>query len=150
MVKFYKNKLSSIISFFKNHHPARFPILKKSFKVHRKGYFEVSIPVFLTQIEGLFFDLTEKKIFSKGKAKEWLKSKNNNNLDFRLAILESLKQNENLSANFDEAKDYPNALNRNRILHGRDINYYSELNSYKAVSLLLFIGTIVYDLENNK
>lgn len=110
----------------------------------------MSIPVFLTQIEGLFFDLTEKKIFSKGKAKEWLNSKNNNNLDFRLAILESLKQNENLSANFDEAKDYPNALNRNRILLGRDINYSSELNSYKAVSLLLIFGTIVYDLENNK
>lgn len=115
MVKFYKNRLSSIISFFKNRHPARFPILEKSFKVHRKGYFEVSIRVFLTQIEGLFVDLTEKKIFGEGKAEEWLKSKNNNNLDFRLAILESIKQNENLSANFDEAKDYPNALNRNRI-----------------------------------
>ena len=66
MVTFYKNKLTRIILYFKKHYPERFPILEKSFKVHRKGYFELSIPVFLTQIEGLFFDITEKKIFSKG------------------------------------------------------------------------------------
>ncbi len=71
-------------------------------------------------------------------------------MNFRLAILEPLKENENLSANFAEAENYPNALNRNRILHGRDQNYYSESNSYKAISLLLYIGTIVHDLENNR
>jgi hypothetical protein len=157
MINFYKKKLSSIVSFFKNQYLARFPILEKSFKAHRKGYYELSIPVFLTQVEGLFFDLTQKEIFSKGRgkkkdntAKEWLNSKENNDLDFRIAILEPLKENDNLSANFTEADNFPNALNRNKILHGRDLNYYSELNSYKAISLLLYIGTFVKDIENNE
>ena len=156
MVKFYKEKIRKIILFFEQHHQARYPILEKAFKAHKKKEFELSIPVMLTQIEGLFFDLTKKEIFSKGRgknkdntAKEWLDSKENNNINFRLSILQPLKENENITASFNEAKNFPNALNRNKILHGRDLNYSSELNSYKAISLLLFIGTIVYDVEND-
>lgn len=154
MIKFYKGKLRNTISFFKKHHQKRYPILEKAFKSHKKGEFELSIPVFLSQIEGLFFDLTSKEIFSKGRgekkentAREWLNSKKND-IAFLLAILEPLRENENITANFSESENYPNVLNRNKILHGRDLNYSSELNSYKAISLLSFIGTVVYDIEN--
>jgi len=155
MIAFYKKKLSQIIEFFKKHHQSRFPFLEKAFYAHEKGDFEMSIPVFLAQIEGVFYDLTEKEIFSKGRgkkdntAKEWINSKESSQIDFRLSILEPLKQNENISANFKESKDFPNVLNRNRILHGRDLNYANEMNSFKAISLLFFIGTIVYDFEND-
>lgn len=154
MIKFYKGKLRKTISFFRKHHQRRYPILEKAFKAHKKGEFELSIPVFLTQIEGLFFDLTNKEIFSKGQgkkkentAKEWLNSKEFD-IAFLLAIMEPLRENENITANFSESEYYPNVINRNKILHGRDINYSTELNSYKAISLLSFIGTIVYDIEN--
>lgn len=156
MIKYYKGKLKRINVFFKEHYPTRYSILEKAFKAHNQGDFELSIPIFLVQIEGLFYDLTKKEIFSKGRgknkdntAKEWLASKERNTFEVRLSILEALKENENITANFDESKNYPNVLNRNRILHGRDLNYSSEINSYKAISLLLYIGTIVYDIENN-
>lgn len=156
MIAFYRKKIKGIIEFFKINHPSRFPILEKAFYAHEKGDFELSIPVFLAQIEGLFYDITDKEIFSKGRgrkkdntAKEWMDSKDSTHIDFRLSILEPLKQNENIAANFKESKDFPNALNRNRILHGRDLNYSNETNSFKAISLLLFIGTIVFDFEND-
>jgi hypothetical protein len=155
MIKFYKKKFRKICSFFKKKHPSRYPILEKAFKAHKRGEFELSIPVFLTQIEGLFYDLTNKEIFSKGRgklkentARSWVDSKENETIALRLAIIEPLRENENISASFSDSEKFPNVLNRNKILHGRDISYPSELNSYKAISLLIFIGTIVYDIEN--
>ncbi|MBN2891507.1 MAG: hypothetical protein JXL97_06555 [Bacteroidales bacterium] len=67
----------------------------------------------------------------------------------RISILEPLRENKNIAANFDEAIDYPKVLNRNLILHGRLLNYVNEKNSYKAISLLNFIGTVVYDIQKN-
>jgi hypothetical protein len=155
MIKFYKKKLRKISRFFRKNHPQRYLIIKKALQAHRRGDFELSIPVILTQIEGLFYDLTDKEIFSKGRgklkentAKTWVNSKENDTIAFMLAILEPLRENDNLSASFKDSEKFPNALNRNKILHGRDINYPNELNSYKAISLLTFIGTIVYDIEN--
>jgi hypothetical protein len=153
LVDFYTKKLNIIINFFQKEFPKRYSILEKAFEAHKKGDFELSIPVFLSQIEGLFFDLTNKEIFSKGKTKEntakkWLEERDGHDVDFRLSILEPLRKNENISASFKESENFPNALNRNKILHGRDLSYSTEINSYKAISLLLFIGTIVYDTVN--
>jgi len=155
MVDFYKKKLNIIINFFQKEFPKRYLILEKAFKAHKKGDFELSIPVFLSQIEGLFFDLTNKEIFSKGRgkrkentAKEWLEEREGHDVNLILSILEPLRKNENISANIKDSENFPNALNRNKILHGRDLNYSIEINSYKSISLLLFIGTIVYDTIN--
>jgi len=99
MIKFYEEKLKNIVSFFKDNHQERFSILEKAFQAHRKEQFVLSIPIFLSQVEGLFFDLTEKEIFSRGRgkhkdntAKEWLQTKDDNDLDFRfLNLLEKMK-----------------------------------------------------------
>ncbi|MCD4818838.1 MAG: hypothetical protein K8S23_09115 [Candidatus Cloacimonetes bacterium] len=65
MMTFYKKKLNRIIKYFKIKFKNRFLILKKAFKAHKNGDYELSIPVFLTQIEGIFYDLTQKKYFLK-------------------------------------------------------------------------------------
>lgn len=67
----------------------------------------------------------------------------------RLALLEPLRENQNISSNFKESTNFPKVLNRNMILHGRDLKYSSEINSFKAISLLLFIGTVAYDSEKD-
>ena len=99
--------------------------------------------------------MTNKEIFSKGRgkrkentAKEWLEEREGHDVNLILSILEPLRKNENISANIKDSENFPNALNRNKILHGRDLNYSIEINSYKSISLLLFIGTIVYDTIN--
>jgi hypothetical protein len=156
MIEHYKKKLPKIQSFFKEDYNLRSLIIEKAIQAHQKGDYELSTPVFLIQAEGIFHDLTTKDIFSKGKGKKkentaanWYDSKHQSTYDVRLAILESLKFNSNLSANFSQATDFPNCLNRNLILHGRDLSYNSELNSSKAISLLLFVSTVVKDVESN-
>ncbi|SMC94443.1 hypothetical protein [Pedobacter nyackensis] len=156
MIQHYKKKLPDIELFFQENYKERAHIIKKGIQAHLSGDFELSTPVFLIQTEGIFHDLTEKDIFSKGRGKNkentaanWFDSKKQTPRDVRLAILESLKYNSNLSANFSESVNFPNALNRNRILHGRDISYNTELNSSKAISLLLFVSTVVNDIESN-
>lgn len=155
MINHYEKKQDEIIEFFKKNHKTRFSIIEKAFIAHKKKQYELSIPVFLTQIEGLFYDLTSKNIYSKRKRENtpavWINSKESKNFKdtITITLLESLKWNENISANFIEAGDYPNVLNRNRILHGRDLDYPSELNSYKAISLLWFVGLVVFDLERD-
>jgi len=156
MIQYYKKKLPDIELFFKENYKERAHILKKGIEAHLREDFELSTPIFLIQTEGIFHDLTKKDIFSKGRGKNkentaanWYDSKQQTRHDVRLALLESLKYNSNLSANFSESVNFPNALNRNRILHGRDLSYNTELHSSKAISLLLFVSTVVNDIENN-
>ena len=155
MMDFYKKKLNRIIKYFEIKFKNRFLILKKAFKAHKNGDYELSIPVFLSQIEGIFYDLTQKNLFSNNKrykeetAKKWVESKIGSIDDLRLALLEPLRENKNISSNFEESTNFPKVLNRNMILHGRDLKYSNEINSFKAISLLLFIGTIAYDSEND-
>lgn len=113
----------------------------------------MSIPVFIAQTDGLCYDLIQKDLFSispksekhKEQPKHWVIEQQFDN--FKSSILEPLIKNEYLSVQIKNRHLYPFALNRNEILHGRNINYATEVNSLKAISLLNYISIIVADIK---
>jgi hypothetical protein len=125
-------------------------ILGKAFKAHFQGDYELSIPVFLSQIDGIFREMTTKEIFlfnAKKNPISWINDiDEEKTLKIILAILEPLKVSEILASNFTKSSDYPNVIHRNCILHGYDTTYANEINSYKVISLLNYVSTIVYDV----
>ncbi len=158
LTKYYKTKIKGLSKNIVSSYPTRKNILEAAFKAHSNKIYELSIPIMLGQIDGICYDLIEKDLFSKGRRKKnesipsnipqhWVEELQIDN--FRISFLEPLRNNKYLAANFDESREYPHALNRNKILHGRDLEYANEKNSYKAISLLNYITTIVTDIKRN-
>jgi hypothetical protein len=154
LVKYYKQKLGAIKKNIITNHPERKIIIKSAFKAHSRKEFELSIPVFLSQIDGICYDLIQKDIFSRGRGKSkdnlpknWIEKLKIDNL--RLSFLEPLRNNTYLSVPIIESKNYPHILSRNLILHGRDLNYATEKNSCKAISLLNYVAVIVSDIKRS-
>jgi hypothetical protein len=51
------------------------------------------------------------------------------------SVLEPLMYDEYFGSSFENALAFPEMVSRNRIIHQEDLNYYSQLNSYKVISL---------------
>lgn len=150
----YFQKQSSLISKkIQRLYPDRKKFINSAFKAHKRKEYELSIPVFLAQIDGICYELIEKDFFSisprseknKEQPKHWIVNQQFDN--FKSSILEPLTKNEYLSVQIKNRHKYPFALNRNEVLHGRCIDYATKLNSLKAVSLLNYISVIVADIK---
>lgn len=129
--------------------PERKQFLKRGFELHRKGDYISSIPVMIMQIDGIFRTLTQKELFSTNKGRKasvWLDDlEASGRQGIAHAILDPLRQDIYFGSNFQKALEFPAMISRNRILHGDDLSYHTLTNSFKVISLLLYICSFVYD-----
>lgn len=132
--------------------PQRIKALKRSFDHHKSKDYLSSISVLLPQIDGIFRELTSKELFSKVKKKNphsWIEEIQQSGKEgLHHLLLSPLKRDEYFGANFSEALEYPKIFSRNRILHGEDMEMNDETKSFKVISLLLYVISIVYDAVN--
>jgi hypothetical protein len=133
--------LSSAIKEF----PRRTEILSAAFKAHDAKEYALSIPVLLIQSEGVCQDILSVKLFSKKKGVPVTKAatKPLSNDPLTEAMLSPMMIGCGITANENERQKYPEAFNRHEILHGIDVEYASEINSLKAISLLGYMVTTV-------
>lgn len=147
-----KNNIKEIERLAISRFPRRSEYLKLAFRHQKSGDYISSISVLLPQIDGIFRELTTKELFSKAEKRNsgsWLYALEKSGKESLLHnVLSPLKRNEYFGANFSEALENPKFLSRNRILHGEDLELNDEAKSYKAVSLLFYIVSIVYDAVN--
>lgn len=127
----------------KNH--KRIKLLKSAFKAHKSKKYALSVPVFLSQAEGICKEISGHSLFLKDRehncpqTKKYIDSLNKNS--FIISYLEPLRI---VLPIIFSGKDNQNVkFNRHRILHGEDIMYDTELISLKAFSLLSYINTIL-------
>lgn len=121
-------------------------ILAKAFNAHEKNDYELSIPVFLAQADGIAAEyLKQKSIFRnthKKEITEILKEKYATDI-LRYSLLSILAKDLPITASPNKRKEssYPkDELNRHAILHGESTTYASDINSYKAISLLYYLA----------
>ncbi|WP_319590527.1 hypothetical protein [uncultured Draconibacterium sp.] len=150
MEKHFEDNIDKIEELAVKRFPKREKIIRKAIKSHKNGDYEVSIPVLISQADGIFREMTKKEFYSKRtdvKAENIIDEiKNEKFKEFSLWILEPLKKTQLISANFKESKDTPDFLHRNPILHGEDSDYANIRNGAKSLSLLNYIIKVVYDL----
>jgi len=125
--------------------PKRTHILKQAFNAHKSKKYALSVPVFLSQADGICKEITKYGLFFKNKnlpeTKAYVDSLDKS--DFFLSYLEPLRVL--LPIIFSEKYlEEDMKFNRHKILHGEDYSYDTELISLKAFSLLSYVNTFLY------
>ena len=127
--------------------PNRSEILRDAFQAHRNGQYNLSVPVFLTQADGFFHDRLTKSLFLRRhrddvtryieETADGLSRSLSRALSYdRWPLVEPWQQRQ-------QQPDGLTELNRHAVLHGAVIDYGTEENSLKAISLLNFCAFLL-------
>ena len=128
-------------------HPDRSQILECAFKLHEEGHYIASVPLFISQSEGIIADKFGISPFMEKKQREEKISEITNGIEsFDEILLSLLGISTQLHAGSRESSaDKKNkAPNRNGIMHGsrKHLDYGTEINSLKSFSLLAYASFI--------
>ncbi len=155
MCNVIESKLDKIEREIIQKYPNRKKIIQSAFCAHKKGVYELSVPVFLIQADGICNELLKVHLYSK-KNKKLLTAKEIekyvSNSIIISALVEPLRNISGLNVSTEYKNQYPVILNRHEIIHGLDLNYCKKENSFKTISLLYYLISVVYDAVklNNK
>ena len=140
---YFRERIDSIESELSEAYPSRSQILRDAFEAHRAGKYTLSVPVFLSQADGIWREKFRENFFPGKKRKDTLQDcKNDPQLQYVVTMLTLLEprepgKNNPLWAIEKERDSSFDALNRHQVLHGESVDYATEQNSFKAISLLV-------------
>lgn len=147
---FFRTRLDVIEEALIDSYPHRGHLFQQAFEAHREGKYGLSIPVFLTQADGIFWEQTSEKqnlfmssIQRERAYSEYVSQISNSHIVIYLHPLSiplPLWMNRNERA---ERGDPCVGLNRHQVLHGESVDYGTEQNSLKAISLLSYLRWIL-------
>lgn len=144
LMAYFRQRLDRIEQSLVQRHPGRVALLADAFQAHREGRYGLSIPVMLSQADGVIHDRHQRQLYSKNAG---------TNLQGVLAKLPDdgmramvvaafyvdtplIRKTHQLPPGFD-------GLNRHAVLHGTDPNYGTEVNGLRAVSILNLASYLV-------
>lgn len=142
LMDYFSENADSIESRLCTRHPEHAHILKKAFSAHRRGDYELSIPVLLIQADAICKSEHGQEIFGQ-KARESLK---NGVLGGRLSA-KPLLDTTPLNASAKDRTPSFVGLNRHRVIHGEDLSYGTLENSLKAISWITFSSWVLKRIE---
>ncbi|RHW38174.1 hypothetical protein D1B31_15505 [Neobacillus notoginsengisoli] len=138
----------------------RIKILDSVIEGHLKGYYDLTIPTLLAQIEGILvegiltLDETDDKIGYRIQ-KNFLAQVilgDTNTFSFDIAIERIYTTI--ILAEFERGKEVNSELSRHAILHGEDVKYGTKMNSLKAILIFDYLfnklDELYHDIEKSK
>ncbi len=146
---YFRQNLDMIEERLLSRHPKRAHVLAAAFNAHRLGNYLLSIPVMLSQADGIAHDERGRQLYSTRQTKgiggliDGLEISDLNRHLWEVFRTQSplLSSTGSLPADFT-------GLNRHKVLHGLDYSYGSETNALRAVSLLNFASFALADRAN--
>ena len=146
----FENRLGAIEEALIAELPRREKILRSAFAAHRRGDYELSIPVLLIQADGACVDLTTHHFFQKARGTQVPEVAAHiaetqapgsalflGPISLELPISASERARERIAA--QRGWTSWQELNRHQVLHGESVDYGTRLNSLKAISLLNYL-----------
>jgi len=154
MVDHIQKEKDHILKLLIKRYPERKDILLTGFKCHNNKDFNASVPIFLSQADGICIQITNLKLYNK-KDKKPEVSKFVDQLkqeSIPTLLLQPLTIITSISSDKKKRAEYKGLLNRHEVLHGISLDYGTEINSCKSISILYFVGEILWyavDLKKN-
>lgn len=154
LVQHYELTAEQIESRIAQSFPHRKRILAAAFDAHRRGDYELSVPIFIIQTDGICKETVNEHLF----LKQNKKPRTSIYVDsiatdtFRAALLAPLASNLPITASSKDRDETFKELNRHTVLHGESIDYGSQINSCKAISLLHYVSAVLHlnELETHQ
>ena len=147
---FFRTRLDVIEEALIDSYPHRGHLFQQAFEAHREGKYGLSIPVFLTQADGIFWERTPERqnLFRSGQRESACNEYVSQISDtYILAYLHPLSIILPLWTTQNERDDSFVGLNRHQVLHGESVDYGTEQNSLKAISLLSYLRWILSEID---
>lgn len=150
LIAHFESRLGAIEEALVAELPRREKILRSAFEAHRRGDYELSIPVLLIQADGACVDLTTHHFFQKARGTQVPEVAAHvaatqspgsalflGPISLELPISASERARDRIAAQrgWTSWKE----LNRHQVLHGESVDYGTRLNSLKAISLLNYL-----------
>ncbi len=150
LMEYFRERTPEIEKSLIKSFPHRTKILCSAFKAHSRGEYDLSVPVFLAQTDGICQELIGMPLFRKIKnvpaTAKYIESVAADT--FWAAMLHPLSVTLPISASKHERDNRFVGLNRHQVLHGESTEYGTELNSLKAISLLNYIAQVLRDRKD--
>ncbi len=145
IAEYFAGRLDKIEGSIIEKFPNRQKMIRAAFNAHRRQEYELSIPVFLAQTDGICKEVVKQYLFMKQNRKPrtaiYVEQIASNT--FRAALLQPLARPLPIGASERErAKDF-NELNRHMVLHGESLDYGTQVNSLKAISLINYVAHVL-------
>jgi hypothetical protein len=145
LVEYFENRLDEIENSIVGRFPNREKLIRAAFNAHRRQEYELSIPVFLSQTDGICKEVVNEHLFLKHKKKprtaiyvEQVAADT-----YRAALLSPLAQTLPIAASENERDKEFCELNRHMVLHGESIDYGTKINSLKTISLINYVAHVL-------
>lgn len=141
LVEHFENRLDEIEQSIVNRFPNRDKLVHAAFNAHRKQEYELSIPVFLSQTDGICKEVVNKYLFLKHdkKPQTAIYVEEVAADTFKAALLIPLAQTLPITASEHERENGFSGLNRHMVLHGESLDYGTKINGLKAISLINYV-----------
>lgn len=151
LCEYFDGRLAGIEESILARFPHRAHLVRAAFDAHRKGEYALSIPVLLTQTDGICKEVMGKYLFIKGKktgkpaTAAYVEQITTDYYTAALsaALLTLVAETLPISESEGERPSGSDALNRHTVLHGEDLSYGTKRNSLKAVSLINYVAHVV-------
>lgn len=145
LVDCFSGRLEEIEAEISIKFPHRAHIIHSAFDAHRAGEYALSIPVLFAQTDGICKDSVDQYLFLKDKKKSGtaIYVDKITSDTYLAALLSPLAVTLPISASANERKEGFASLNRHTVLHGESLDYDTEVNSFKAISLINYVVYIL-------
>jgi hypothetical protein len=150
---YFIERLDAIADDLVSKFPGREKIINAAISAHNAEQYELSVPVLLAQADGVCAEITSYHFFLKARGTQKpqvSKYLEDNDLEpFMMAMMNPMAEPLPIFASERQRGENFTQLNRHLVLHGESLDYGTEENSLRALSLLNFISsTLTHSLEN--
>ena len=144
MCAIFREELNDIETRLASEFPHRSEILRDAFQAHRHAQYNLSIPVFLVQAEGIWRDRCSRSPYSSRDTTAIREFSEQGLNSLARKLVQALLDTESpLALSEDKRPSDFAELNRHQVLHGVVTRYGTELNSLKALSFLNFSAFVL-------
>lgn len=125
--------------------PSRARILAAAFRAHKDGLYACSIPVFLTQMDGICMEVGNKYFFIRENKRPGIAGHVDQLSDNPLtaAMLAPMTEILPISAGPDARGPGFWQLNRHTVIHGESVDYDTRRNSLRAISPINYVSQML-------
>lgn len=144
MCEHFDNRLNEIETHVCSKFSSRARILQQAFAAHRRGEYALTVPVFLSQADGVCKDLVGVQLYARANGMAALAAclHVEKLSPLKASFFYPLVDPNPISAGPADRAGSGDLLNRHAVIHGESVDYDSRLNSCRSVSLLVYVAWI--------